>query len=216
MADQTLLDDLLDPAILASIKVKRATKARTDLSDLMGEPKPRPAAIEVLSPTSVILYVQENTCRCGAISEIPLGLVAMHAIKRHGRKSDDRVGVALSEPNEFPDVPRERDVQRSTSIVCQLCVERARHTPRITPSEYKPPQLDTPEWSEQFGYANSAEVHARAEVLRKRQNLLASMERTEERLARLEAIAENKVIVEALTSPAVEDPEEPTIPEDSQ
>lgn len=171
-----LLDDMLDPELLAKLQAKRAKLVRTDLSDLIVE-RPKPLPLELLQPTSVIFHAQENTCTCGAKQTLPLGLVAMHPFKRNGRLAEGRIGIPLQEPNDFPILLRERDITRTSSKVCAECVDDVRFAPRSSPpSTYVPPQLNTPQWDDQFGYASTDEIRAYEERLRR----AAERERHEE------------------------------------
>jgi hypothetical protein len=159
MADKlsNLLDDLLDPATLASLTKKRAAKAKTDLSDLIPPPK-----LELLPPTAVILHLQENTCsRCNAVSILPLGIVAMHQLTRNGRKTGTNIGIPLTSPNEHPDLPREKDILRTQSMVCAVCVDLARTDPqpKAIPSPFPATRPGTTQWLEKYGYAKTNDIH---------------------------------------------------------
>lgn len=168
MSEAKSLDDLLSPEQLAAVTTKRATKARVDLTEFLPA-KPK-LTIELMAAVKVLYRVQINTClNCKSVVELPLGLVAMHPVKRNGRVTTELVGVALLACNDYPEHTRTIDPAHSTSLVCSACVAESRFIPRVSGSPTPKPILPgTPEWQEQFGYGNSAEIHARAEELRRR------------------------------------------------
>lgn len=164
------LDDLLSTEDLAKVTAKRKAKGSSDLSDLI--PK-RPPEIEVLAAVQVIYKDQLNVCmNCKTEVRFPLGLVAMHQIKRHGRKTSELIGIALTSGNQHPQLERIHETTRSTSIVCSACVDTARfvEAPRFDPPV---PVPGTAYWAEQFGWGNSSEIHQREASWRLSQERLA-------------------------------------------
>lgn len=163
------LDDMLSPEQLAAVKAKRP-RPRVDLSDLVPR---RPPDIEILEAIQVTFMEQINLClTCKREQRWPLGLVAMHKIKRHGRHCPDLAGVALTAANQHPHLARTREAQRSTSIVCSECVEEARFLPQ---PEHVPPPTPvpgTPLWAEQFGWGKTDDIHKRGETFLRKQELI--------------------------------------------
>ena len=211
----TLLDDLLPPEQLAALRAKREKKARTDLRDLLPE-KPK-LSIELLPAIKVLYRVQINRCKtCSSVVELPLGMVAMHPLKRNGRITSELVGVALREPNDYPELTRTPSPVHSESICCSNCVAESRFIPRT--QGYVPPNVPlpgTPAWEDQFGYGRAEEIHARAEELRRRAELLER--ELEESAERNNLNLWPQEIQAAATQLRNEDENfEPTLPEDAR
>jgi hypothetical protein len=176
------LDDLLSPEQLSSLATKRAKKARVDLTEFIPA-KPK-LTIELLPAVRVLFYIQRNHClNCKSVVDLPLGLVAMHPLKRNGRITTDLVGVKLCECNDYPELERTLDILHSNSLCCVGCVAESRFIPRVQGSPIARPLIPgTPEWQEQSGYGNSAEIRARAEELHRRaESFERELERREEK-----------------------------------
>jgi hypothetical protein len=133
MAKNNLLDDLLDPATLEKLKKARSTKV--DLTDLV----PPPPKFEVLAPIGVVLFLQENHCaNCGAIQRLPLGMLSLHPLTRNGRRTGTNVSIRALSADEYPHLARERDITRTSSVVCDLCADQATESQDFTLKEKFP------------------------------------------------------------------------------
>lgn len=205
----TFLDDLLSPEDLQAVKAKRDARAKHDLSDLIVE-RVRPAAVELLGVAQVVFFSQINTClNCRETVEYPAGLVAMHRLKRHGRITNELIGVALSAPNQYPEHPRLREVTHTQTMVCSKCVDQARFLERL----YSPPPIPIPgtaQWDEQFGYAATDDIRQREEAWQRRQ------EQISRELSEIEARIPPKQIIEIADDLRTGEEIEYTSPEDTQ